>query len=228
MGQKVLFVVTSHKQLGSTGKTTGFDLLQVSHPLYEFENAGFDVTFVSPLGGPAPMDENTRDISDPLNRDYLGRASFIHHMENTLAAAEVSATDQRAIIFAGGLGALWDFPENAPLARLAVEIFENKGVVAGICHGTAALLNLHLSQGGDLLKGRKVTGFSQLEAEAIGLSEVLPLSIEMELQRRGAQYSSLFPWQRHCVVDGNLVTGQNPASARGVGEAVVKLLRQKN
>lgn len=228
MSKNILLVVTNHSSLGATGKTTGYDLLQVTHPLYEFENAGFDTTIISPQGGSAPMDENSRDISDPLNRNYLERASFTHRMDNTLAAGSIRPSNYQGILFVGGMGALWDFPNNAALGSLAMEIHARQGVVAAICHGTAALLGLHLSNGSDLLKGRNVTGLSNIEAEVIGLSEIFPLSLETELKRCGANYSCFQPWQRHCVRDGLIVTGQNSASARGVGEAVVQILQKQN
>jgi putative intracellular protease/amidase len=228
MGKKVLIITTSHGALGTTGKTTGYDLLQLTHPLHEFETAGIEVTLASPDGGPVPMDENTRDTSDPINRDYLGRASFTHQMQNTLVLGDLMQENYDAILFIGGLGALWDFPNNVTGSLLTRRIFERGGVVAAICHGMAALFALHLSDGNALLKDRRVTGLSDAEVEAIGLSGLVPLSLEQELKKCGASYSSLLPWQRHCVTDGRIVTGQNSASARAVGEAIVKILRKKN
>jgi putative intracellular protease/amidase len=228
MSKRILIVTTSHGALGATGKTTGYDLLQLTHPLYEFEIAGFEVTMASPDGGVVPMDENTRDVSDPLNRDYMGRASFTHQMQNTLALSDLVYGNYDAILFIGGLGALWDFPNNVSAALLTRQTYEAGGVVGAICHGTAALLGLQLSKGNALIKDRRVTGLSDVEVDAIGLSEVIPFSLEKELKRSGASYSSLSPWHRHCVIDGRIVTGQNSASARSVGEAIVKLIRQKD
>lgn len=218
--KKVLIALTSHDQLGDTGRATGYYLPEVSHPVVQLERNGITVDLVSPKGGLAPMDPSSRNLSDPINKEFLSRPDLVSKIENSLRAEDVIPSEYSAILYAGGHGTMWDFPQDSALAKIASEIYENGGVVAAVCHGPAALLNIKLKDGTHLLEGRQVTGFSNSEEEAAKLTQVMPFLLESELIDRGASYSKAGLWEKHVVVDGRLITGQNPASAEGVGRAV--------
>lgn len=222
--KKVLIVVTSHNQLGSTGKETGYYLPEVSHPVFQLEKHGLMFDIASPKGGKAPMDLSSRNLSDPLNKNFLERADLVMKIENTLGPEEINSRDYGAIFFAGGHGAMWDFPDNQDFAQLAAQIYEGGGIVAAVCHGPAALINIKLSNGDYLIEGKKLTGFSNAEEEAAKLSTVMPFLLESALVSRGSVYSKAGLWKSHLVSDQRLVTGQNPASAENVGKEIANLL----
>lgn len=220
--QRVLFVLTSHDTLGNTGKETGFYLPEVTHPYEAFEREGIEVEFVSPKGGKAPM--IGVDLQDPLNKAFLEDSAKRAKVENTLTPAEIEPSRYNAIFFAGGHGAMWDFPNDERLAGIAAAIYEQGGVVGAVCHGPAGLLNIKLSDGSYLVAGKTVTGFTNEEEAAVGLSEVVPFSLASQLSDRGAIHTKAENFQAHVVVSDRLVTGQNPASAKGVGVEMVKLM----
>jgi putative intracellular protease/amidase len=221
--QRVLFVLTSHDTLGDTGKETGFYLPEVTHPYEAFEQAGIAVEFVSPKGGKAPM--IGIDLQDPSNKAFLDNAAKVAKVKHTLTPAEVDATHYDAIFYAGGHGTMWDFPENPELAAIAVQIYEAGGVVGAVCHGLAGLVPIRLSTGEPLVAGKTVAGFTNSEEVAIGLSDVVPFLLADKLTELGATHTQVDNFQAHVEVSDRLVTGQNPASARGVWEQMVALMR---
>lgn len=223
---KILIVVTSHGLLGDTGKPTGYYLSEVSHPVSVFKKEGFDIDIASPQGGSAPMDENSKKLNDPINKWFLDTPEFINKIENTLPLEKISASKYSAILFAGGHGTMWDFPNNKILVKLTAEIYMAGGVVAAVCHGPAALVNVQLKNGVYLVDGKEVSSFSNAEEEATGLTRIMPFLLESKLIERGAKYTKAPLWEKHVVVSDRLVTGQNPASAQGVGEAVADLLKK--
>ena len=225
--KKVLVVVTSHRQLGNTGKPTGYYLPEVSHPFFALEEKGFGVDFLSPQGGKAPMDEDSRDLEDPFNRAFLERADLVEKLNHTLKPDEVEVQEYGAIFFAGGHGTMWDFPESEKLSEITARIHERGGIVASVCHGQAALVNVRLSSGKYLVDGKDLTAFSNDEEEAAGLTRVVPFLLESKLRERGANYSKAGLWQEKVVVSDRLITGQNPASAKKVGEEIARLLLQE-
>jgi putative intracellular protease/amidase len=216
---KVLFVVTSHGQKGSTGQPTGYYLSEVAHPWAVLRRAGYDIDFVSPQGGQAPVDGF--DLTDATNRAFWEDPTYRAKIEHTLRPAQVNPGEYAAIYYAGGHGAMWDLADNQELAALAARIYESGGVVGAVCHGPAGLVNVRLSTGQYLVAGKKLNGFSNEEEAAVGLSQVVPFLLETKLLERGARFEKVGLWQPHVVVDQRLVTGQNPASATGVGEALV-------
>ncbi len=222
---KALIVVTSHGQLGSTGKKTGYYLPEVTHPFFELKEAGFQVDIASPIGGKPPLDERSRDLSDEKNRKFLQNPTYAKLLENTIPLAQVRTTDYAAILFAGGHGTMWDFPNSPDVQRLASGIYEQGGVVAAVCHGPAALVNVRLSNGKHLLAGKRVTGFTNSEEEAAELTQVMPFLLETQMIERGARFEKADLWQPKVVTDERLVTGQNPASAAGVGTEVARVLK---
>jgi len=222
---KALIVTTSHSELGLTRKKTGFFLSHVTHPLFELERAGWAVDIASTAGGPAPLDENSRDLSDPINRDYLERKTFQRRISMTLSVGELNPDDYAAIVLAGGYGALWDFRENVKLQNLIANIYKDGGIVGAIGEGASALLDVKRGAGEFFLEGKKITGPRLAEVMATGLMGVLPLALETELKNRGAVYSYQDVWQKHTAVDSRLVTSQNSLGAQAVGEFVVRQLQ---
>lgn len=220
--QRVLFVLTSHDTLGNTGKETGFYLPEVTHPYTVFEQAGIEVEFVSPKGGKAPM--IGIDLEDAINKSFLDNPATMAKVEHTLTPAEIEPSRYDAIFFAGGHGTMWDFPDHAPLAQIAASIYENGGIVGAVCHGPAGLVNIKLSDGSYLVAGKTVAAFTNEEEAAVGLSDVVPFLLASKLGDRGAIHTKADNFQAHVEVCDRLVTGQNPASAKGVGGEMVALM----
>ncbi len=221
--QRVLFVLTSHDTLGNTGQETGFYLPEVTHPYEAFEQAGIEVEFVSPQGGKAPM--IGIDLQDPSNRAFLNDAAKVASVENTLTPSAIEPTRYDAILYAGGHGTMWDFPENQELASIAAQIYEAGGVVGAVCHGPAGLIPVRLSTGEPLVAGKTVAGFINSEEVAVGLSDVVPFLLADKLTELGATHCQASNFQAYVEVSDRLVTGQNPASARGVGKQMVALMQ---
>jgi len=215
---RVLIALTSHSQLGDTGRTTGFYASEAAEPWSVFTAAGFDVDLVSVAGGRPPIDG--LDENDPIQQKFLASVD----LEHTPAAAGLDASAYDAIFFAGGHGTVWDFPNDEALASLAAGIYENGGVVAAVCHGPSALVNLTLSDGRHLVDGKNVAAFTNAEEAAVGLTEVVPFLLADALTARGAIHHPAANFTPQTVTDGRLVTGQNPQSATSTAEAVVAVL----
>jgi len=222
--KKILFVVTSHDKKGSTGAPTGYYLSEVSHAWQVLKNAGYEIDFVSPKGGKAPVDG--LNLDDAVNQAFWEDKVYRHKIENTMKPSEVNPTHYAAIYYAGGHGTMWDFPENEALAAIATKIYENNGVIGAVCHGPAGLVNIKLSNGKYLVDGKKVNAFTNQEEAAVKLENVVPFLLESKLIERGARFEKSGLWQPHVTVDRRLVTGQNPASAKGVGEGVLAELQK--
>lgn len=220
--RRILTVLTSTHKLGDSGHPTGAFLSEVTHPYDEFFRAGYEVDMISPLGGKVPLDGIRMD--DPINATWMNDEEFLSKIENTLRPWQVSGRDYCAIYFAGGHGAMFDFPDNINLQKLAAEIFENNGVVAAVCHGSAGLVNVRLSDGGYLIKGHEVSCFSNEEERSVGFERIVPFLLQSRLEERGANISTAPKFSGHVVKSGRLVTGQNPASAAGVGQGIVEVL----
>lgn len=219
---KVLFVLTSTERLGDSGHRTGAYLSEVTHPYDEFVRAGFEIDMISPMGGAVPLDGVKMD--DPLNATWMNDEEFLSKVEHTLKPWQVQGLDYCAIYFAGGHGAMFDFPENLQLQKLIATIYENDGVVGAVCHGCAALVNVRLADGQYLIKGHEVSCFTNDEEETVGMEKVVPFLLQTRMQERGAHHTSAPKFTAHVVKSGRLVTGQNPASAAGVASAMVEVL----
>lgn len=222
--QKILIVLTSNSTLGSTGNDTGFYLPEVTHPYEVFAQAGFEIDFVSPKGGKAPMTEI--DLEDPLNKAFLENPKRVAQVEQTLTPTQVDPNQYNAIFYTGGHGTMWDFPDNEQLAQIAAAIYGQGGVVGAVCHGPAGLVNIKLSNGKSLVAGKTVSSFTNQEEAAVELTEVVPFLLESKLVECGAKFSKAANFQAHVVVSERLVTGQNPASAAGVGERMTALVNE--
>ena len=224
MKQKVLFVITSHDKKGDTGQSTGYYLSEVSHPWEVLYKAGYEIDFVSPKGGKAPVDGF--NLNDPINREFWDNQNYRSKVENTMKPSEVDAGQYIAILYAGGHGTMWDFADNIELASIAAKIYEDGGIVSAVCHGPAGLINIKLSNGTFLVDGKKINAFTNEEEVAAGFDKVVPFMLESKLIERGAKFEKSGLWQAHTTIDQRVITGQNPASAKGVGEAVLTELKK--
>lgn len=222
---KILFVVTSHDKLGETGEPTGYYMGEVTHAWKVLKDNGFEIDFVSPKGGELPV--YGVDLEDAINKEFLENTEYKNKIDNSFTSSQIKAEDYEAIFFAGGHGTMWDFPNNEELAKIASEIYEKGGVVSGVCHGVAGLLNIKLSNGEYLVKGKKVNAFTNEEETEIKLEKIVPFLLEDALIEKGAIFEKSGNWQKHIAVDERLITGQNPQSAYGVGEAMVELLKER-
>lgn len=220
--RKILIALTSHGELGSTGRRTGFYLPEAAHPWKTFADAGYTVDLVSVQGGKPPADGV--DPSDPVQQAFLDDPEMSNKLADTLHPDQVTATDYDAILYAGGHGVMWDFPDATRLAEIARNIYENDGVVAAVCHGPAGLVNITLSDGRYLVDGKELAAFTNDEETAVGLAEEVPFLLQTQLEQRGAKHSGAPNFQPWVVRDGRLVTGQNPASATGVARQVLTIL----
>lgn len=219
-GTRVLFVLTSHGQLGDTGRPTGFWLAEAAHPWRVFTDAGYPVEFVSIRGGRSPIDG--ADTSDPVQQAFLDQVD----LDRARRVGAADPADYRAVLYVGGHGAMWDFPGNPAVTRLGTEIYAAGGVVAGVCHGPVGLLDLRLPDGSYLLDGKAVTSFTNAEEAEISLATVVPFLLQTALEQRGATHQHAGVFAPHVVTDGRLVTGQNPPSSTGVAESVIRLLER--
>lgn len=217
--KKTLLVLTSHDDLGGVRKT-GFHLGEAAHPWKELTDAGVHVDIASIAGGAAPVDGRKDD--DPIQTEFL--AAFADELQNTPKLGDLSASDYDAVVFVGGHGTMWDFPNNDTVASLGRDIYENGGVVAAVCHGPAALVGMTLSDGTPLVQGKTLAAFTDAEEEAVGLTDVVPFLLQTELEKLGATHTSAENFTENVEVSERLVTGQNPASARRLGAEIAKLL----
>ncbi len=220
---RVAIVLTNHGQLGDTGKPTGFFLSEATHPHDVFRAAGFEIEFLSPKGGVAPMDGVDR--SDPINAAFLDDASLVKLTRSTTAISAVDPARYDAIFFSGGHGTMWDFPSDPGVQSLIRAVYERGGVVAAVCHGPAALVEARLSDGSYLVAGKEISAFTDEEEMAVKLEKVVPFALESTLRSRGARFVEAPNFERKVAVSERVVTGQNPASAAGVAESVVMLVR---
>lgn len=223
MNKKVLFVVTSHDTKGSTGQKTGYYLSEVAHPWHVLTEAGYEIDFVSPKGGQPPVDGV--NLNDPVNKAFVENQKYQEKINHSLKPEQVNAADYAAIFYAGGHGTMWDFADNTEIADIAASIYENGGAVGAVCHGPAGLVNVKLGNGKYLVDGKRVNSFTNEEETAVKLETVVPFLLETQLIERGAKFEKAGLWQEKVVVDGRLVTGQNPASATKVGEELLKVLQ---
>jgi putative intracellular protease/amidase len=181
--------------------------------------AGFKIDFVSPKGGTPPVTH--LDLEDPINKKFWENETYRNKIDNTLKPAAVNPEDYIAIYFAGGHGAMWDLPDESTIAAITRTIYENGGIVAAVCHGPAGLVNVKLNNGKYLVEGRMINSFTNQEEIAIKLDGIVPFLLETRLVEHGAIFEKSDPRQEHVAVDQRIVTGQNPKSARGVGEAIL-------
>ncbi|REC62259.1 type 1 glutamine amidotransferase domain-containing protein [Chryseobacterium pennae] len=196
----------------------------MAHPWEVLHNAGYEIDFVSPQGGKAPVDGF--NLEDTVNKKFWEDKKYRTKIENTMKPNEVKPKEYAAIFYAGGHGAMWDLADNKDLAKIAQEIYENNGIVSAVCHGPAGLVNIKLNNGKYLVDGKKINAFTNEEETAVKLESVVPFMLETKLIEHGAIFEKSGLWQEHVTVDQRVVTGQNPQSAHAVGEAILKLLKK--
>ena len=224
---KVLIVLTSHDRLGDTGKKTGFWVEEFAAPYYVLKDAGVEITLASPKGGQPPLDpksdlpENQTETTKRFRADAAAQAQ----LANTKKLADVSADDFGAVFYPGGHGPMWDMPDNATSIALIEAFVKADKPVGAVCHAPAAFVNVRGKDGEYLVKGKRVTGFTNTEEVAVGLEHVVPFLLEDRLKERGGIYSKSADFAPYVQVDGLLVTGQNPASSGPGAQALLKLLR---
>ncbi|GAA5107556.1 type 1 glutamine amidotransferase domain-containing protein [Nocardia iowensis] len=222
--KRVLFFLTSHDDLGGIRKT-GFYVHEAARPWKILTEAGYTVDLASVQGGVPPQDG--RDPDDPGQEEFFADPRIAAQLADTKTPADYDPADYEAVVYVGGHGTMFDFPGNAALAEFSAKVYENGGVVAAVCHGPAGLLDIKLSEGDYLVSGKKLTSFTNEEEAAVGLTDVVPLLLETALTERGAIHQPAANFTDNVVVDGRLVTGQNPASANSFGEAIVKALANR-
>lgn len=221
---KILMVLTSHDRLGDTGRKTGFWLEEFAAPYYVFSDAGADVTVASPKGGPPPMDpashqpDSQTEATMRFDRDSDAKSA----LANSVKLSTVSAANYDAVCYPGGHGPLWDLAEDSDSIALIETLYAAGKPVAAVCHGPGAFRHAKAADGSPLVRGKRVTGFADTEEEEVGLTEVVPFSVEDMLRRNGGKYSKAENWKPHVVVDGNLITGQNPASSEAAARALLR------
>jgi putative intracellular protease/amidase len=216
MTKRVVIVLSSHDDLAGVRKT-GYYVPEAAHPWDIFRRAGFEVEVASVAGGQPPRDG--LDPADPVQTAFLAELD----RSETARLADLDAPYD-AVFYAGGHGTMWDFPDDPDVARIGREVYERGGVVAAVCHGPSALVNLTLSDGTHLVAGKRVAAFTDSEEKAAGLAEVVPFLLADALVERGARHEGVADWEPQVIVDGRLATGQNPASAAPLAERVVELL----
>ncbi|KAB4187059.1 type 1 glutamine amidotransferase domain-containing protein [Bacteroides uniformis] len=217
--KNILVVLTSCGVKGETGIPTGYFMSEVTHPWKVFMNAGYNVDFVSPKGGESPID--TFDLADPINYEFWEKEEWRVKIQHSMSPQMVDSANYCGIFFAGGHGAMWDLAKDKDIAHIAVSIYECGGVVGGVCHGPAGIVNLRLSTGRYLVDGLRVNSFTNEEENIEGTDKVVPFLLESLLRQHGGIFEKSEPWQIHCTSDSRLVTGQNPQSATAVAEAFV-------
>ena len=225
---KILMALTSHSELGNTGKKTGFWVEEFAAPYYILKDAGATITIASPKGGQPPIDPSS---TEPANQTEATHrfdkdAALKELLAHTKKLSEVSADDFDAVFYPGGHGPLWDLTNDKVSIKLIENFWIGKKPVAAVCHAPSVLLHVVVEEKIPLLKGKKVTGFTNTEEKAVGLTEVVPFLLEDELKRKGGIYSKKEDWTSYVVTDGLLITGQNPASSKAAAEKLLELLQE--
>lgn len=227
---KILTVVTSHDQLGNTGRKTGFWLEELAAPYYVFKDAGVEVVLASPKGGQPPLDpkSNEPDFQTDATRRFEADSQANADLSNTVRLDKVNISDYDAVFYPGGHGPLWDLAEDQHSINLISATLAQEKPVALVCHAPGVLRHVKNTDGTPLVQGKKVTGFTNSEEAGVGLVEVVPFLVEDELIHHGALYSKGEDWQSYVVQDGLLITGQNPASSAEAARVLLQALRLEN
>ena len=222
--EKVLIVVSSLDKK-TENLVGGFWFPELTHPVEVFDEAGIDFDLASPNGGLAPFDGF--DLKDEASLKFWTNPQHRNKLGSSLKLSNVDPSQYDAVLLVGGHGPMWDFVNNPELSSIVRTIYENDGVVSAVCHGPAGLLNVKLSDGRNLIKGRRLTGFTAEEEIARHYDTIVPFELEGALKKAGGAFEEAPIFESRVVVDGQLITGQNPASAKALGEAVIKALQAR-
>jgi len=223
---KVLIVLTSHSELGDTGEKTGFWVEEFAAPYYVLSDAGVETTLASPKGGQPPIDPKSEqpDFQTEATHRFDNDEALKAKLANTLPLSEINVADFDAVFYPGGHGPLWDLANDEISINLIETFYGSDKPVALVCHAPGALIKTKAANGDPLVKGKKLTGFSNTEEDAVQLTQVVPFLLEDKLQSLGASYSKGADWGSYVVEDGLLITGQNPGSSAAAAEALLKAL----
>ncbi|MFJ4431367.1 type 1 glutamine amidotransferase domain-containing protein [Pseudomonas sp. NPDC089395] len=227
--KKILMVLTSHDQLGNTGKKTGFWLEEFAAPYYVFIDANADVTLASPKGGQPPLDPKSDedDAQTDATRRFRADTEGQMALADTVPLSEIDPYNFDAVFYPGGHGPLWDLAEDQDSKTLLEAFYASNKPIAAVCHAPGVFKQVNAPDGHPVVKGKKVTGFANSEEDAVGLTQVVPFLVEDMLKSKGGEYSKAADWASHVVEDGHLITGQNPASSEGVAKALLKRLSRE-
>ena len=224
---KILFVLTSHDKLGDTGRKTGFWVEEFANPYYTLLDKGADITIATPKGGAAPIDPSS-DSPDAATKDterFNKDPKALEKIANTKVLADINPNNFDAVFYPGGHGPLWDLANDTTSKALIEKFNSQEKPIAFVCHAPAALKNVKNADGTPLVKGKKVTGFTNTEEAAVGLTDIVPFLVEDMLSKNGGIYSKKEDWAAYAIQDGNLITGQNPASSSLVAEKLLESLK---
>jgi putative intracellular protease/amidase len=226
MKTKIVFVLTSHSELGDTGKKTGFWIEEFAAPYYALMDAGVAITIASPEGGQPPVDpmSEAEDAQTLATARFYKDSEAVYQVAHSLKLSEINHADYDAVFYPGGHGPLWDLANDKTSIKLIEDFYNTQKPIAFVCHAPAALRHAKAENGEPLVKGKKVTGFSNTEEEAVGLTKVVPFLLEDELTNLGAHYSKGADWSSFTQEDGLLITGQNPASSEASAKLLLKVL----
>jgi putative intracellular protease/amidase len=226
---KILVVLTNQASFGDDPEKTGLWLSEATEFIEEVEKAGYKIDYLSPKGGKVPIDPRSleADFLSSSAEEILNSKDFSERaLKSSLKPSDINPSDYAAIYYTGGHGVVWDFPENKDLQDIALKIYEEGGFVTSVCHGIAGLLNIKDKSGSYLIKGKKITGFTQKEEELSGKVDKVPFGTEEEAIKRGADFEKKEPFTSFAVRDGRLITGQNPASGREVAKKLISALEE--
>lgn len=226
---KVLFVLTSHSELGNTGKKTGFWIEEFAAPYYVMEDAGVEITIASPKGGQPPIDPKSEaeDAQTAATKRFSEDKDLKETLANTIKLEEANQVDYDAVFYPGGHGPLWDLANDENSIALIEDFYNNNKPVAFVCHAPGALIKVKTADGEPLVKGKTVTGFSNTEEDAVQLTDVVPFLLEDEVKKLGGIYSKGPDWGSYVKKDGLLITGQNPGSSEEAAELLLQVLKSK-
>jgi putative intracellular protease/amidase len=222
----ILMVLTSHDRLGDTGKKTGFWLEEFAAPYYVFKDAGANITLASPQGGQPPLDPKSDDpdAQTDATRRFKGDPAAQQALANTVKLSGVSAAGFDTVFYPGGHGPMWDLVGDPDSIKLVETMYAAGKPVAAVCHAPGVLRDVKAPDGSPLVKGKRVTGFTNSEEAAVGLTDVVPFLVEDMLTEKGGKYSKGPDWAPYVLTDGKLITGQNPASSEPAARALLQLL----
>lgn len=226
--RQVLIVVTGHSQLGNTGKPTGFHYEELTTPYYALKDAGFDVTLASPKGGavvhdPGSLPDDESERAESVRR-FLGDEEALRNIHNTVAVSTVNPDAYEGIYLPGGHGTMWDLPECGALGDIIARYDAEDKVIAAVCHGPAAFVNVRDGKGGYFVDGRTINCFSDSEEQEVGKADVVPFLLETTLRERGADFEKGANWEGFVVQDANLITGQNPFACEKLASKMIAAL----
>lgn len=224
---KILFVLTSHSKLGSTDQKTGFWIEEFATPYYVLSDAGAQITIASPAGGQPPVDPKSEvtEAQTTSTQRFFKDITAIDKVANSHKLSDIDPEDFDALFYPGGHGPLWDLATDKTSIKLIEDFYNTQKPIAFVCHAPAALVNVKAENGQPLVKGKKVTGFSDTEEEAVGLTKIVPFLLEQELKKLGAHYSKGADWASFTQHDGLLITGQNPGSSEEVAKLLLQVVR---